>query len=346
MTINLPREERLSGCLIGCAVGDSLLLPAEGLSRSAVARRFPGPLRQRLVCSRGLISDDTEHAFLTAQALLASGTDARRFARELAARMRWWLLALPGGCGLATGRGILRLWCGIPPERSGVRSAGNGPAMRAAIIGLRWAADRPQRVAFLTASTHLTHRDPQALSAALAVAEAAAWIANDEPLSALWEAWQRCGDDAPWVDLMATLQRLFTAGASVDDAAQALGCPHYVSGYAMHSVPLALFAWLRHRHDPATGVEALLRCGGDTDTMAAIAGALFGADDGEAVFPPQWISHICEWPISVPRLRSAGLALAQNHTRAVHWMWPLLPVRNLVFLVVILGHGMRRLWPW
>ena len=340
------KTDRLIGCLIGSAVGDSILLPSEGLSRTVVSRRFSGPLRQRLLFGRGMISDDTEHAFLTAQSLLSGGEDSRRFARHLAGRLRWWLLALPGGCGRATGLGILRLWCGISPERSGIRSAGNGPAMRAAIIGLRWAQDHTQRIAFITASTNMTHRDPQALSAALAVAEAAAWIASQGESAALWDAWERCGNDPTWNDSVALLRRSLADGSTVDELAIRLGCSQRVSGYAMHSVPVALYAWLRHRHDPETGIAALLRCGGDTDTMAAIAGALFGADDGEAVFPASWVSRICEWPISPQRLRAAGTAIAHDKNRAVFWAWPVLPMRNLVFLVIVIGHGIRRLWPW
>lgn len=77
----MDRAERLIGCLIGTAVGDSLLLPAEGLSRKAIARRFTGRPRHRLIFGRGMISDDTEHAFLTAQALLVADGDPQRSAR-------------------------------------------------------------------------------------------------------------------------------------------------------------------------------------------------------------------------------------------------------------------------
>ena len=350
--MSLSPRDRMVGCLVGAAVGDSLLLPSEGLSRKAVAKNFSGPLRQRLLFGRGMISDDTEHAFLTAQSLLSGGADPQRFAQQLARRLRWWLLALPGGCGRATGLGIIRLWCGISPASSGIRSAGNGPAMRAAIIGLRWADYPVQRVAFITASTHMTHRDPQALSAALAVAEAAAWIyshqASSAPqeLTALWEAWRKCGSDSSWSNMIEILNQFNADGSTVDEVATAFGCSQGVSGYAMHSVPVALYAWLHHRHDPEAGFAALLRCGGDTDTMAAIAGALFGADDGEAVFPTPWLSHICEWPISLNRLRSAGAALAHNKTQAVGWAWPCLPLRNLFFLIIVIGHGFRRLVPW
>jgi hypothetical protein len=51
------------------------------------------------------------------------------------ARLRGWLLSLPAGIGFATLRAILKLWLGFPLNRSGVYSAGNGPAMRVAVIG-------------------------------------------------------------------------------------------------------------------------------------------------------------------------------------------------------------------
>jgi hypothetical protein len=44
-------------------------------------------------------------------------------------RLRFWLLGLPAGIGLATGRGIFKLWCVYHPEQAGVFSAGNGPAI-------------------------------------------------------------------------------------------------------------------------------------------------------------------------------------------------------------------------
>ena len=82
-----------------------------------------------------MVSDDTEHTCLVAQALCAAPTDADRFARHLARGLRWWLLGLPAGIGSATLRATLKLWLGFPPARSGVFSAGNGPAMRSAILG-------------------------------------------------------------------------------------------------------------------------------------------------------------------------------------------------------------------
>jgi ADP-ribosylglycohydrolase len=232
-----------------------------------------------------MVSDDTEHAFLTAQALLVAGDDASVFASALARRLRWWLVTVPGGCGKATAQGLLRSWIGIHPSRCGVRSAGNGPAMRAAIIGLRW-ADHPRRLAeFINASTAITHRDERARIAALAIATAAAHVAHGDSTSSLFSSWRSMTDDVEWRNIVNRLEEGISNEHSVDDMASKFGCPTYVSGYAYTSVPLPLYAWLRHPDDAEACLTAILRCGGDTDTMGAIAAALIGASRGRDAFP-------------------------------------------------------------
>ena len=123
-----------------------------------------------------MISDDTEHTLFVAQSLMAHPDSSERFAKRLAWCLRGWLLTLPAGIGMATLRSILRLWGGIPPHRSGVYSAGNGPAMRSAPIGAFFPHDPLRLESFLQASTLLTHTDPRALIGARAIARLSAWI--------------------------------------------------------------------------------------------------------------------------------------------------------------------------
>ena len=120
------------GLLVGTAVGDSLGLPAEGLSRRRVRKLFRGRWRHRFLLRRGMVSDDTDHTFFVSQSLLAHPDSAARFGRRFAWHLRLWLLTVPAGVGAATLKSILRLWVGVGHERSGVYSAGNGPAMRLA----------------------------------------------------------------------------------------------------------------------------------------------------------------------------------------------------------------------
>jgi ADP-ribosyl-[dinitrogen reductase] hydrolase len=159
------------GCLMGTAIGDALGLPLEGLSRQRAERMFgPPPLTHRFFFGRGMVSDDTDHAVMTAQALIASGGDVDKFRRSLGWRLRWWFLSLPAGVGLATFRACIKLWLGFPPAKSGVWSAGNGAAMRAAILGVYECRNDAKLWEFVQASSLITHTDSRAVQGAMAIA--------------------------------------------------------------------------------------------------------------------------------------------------------------------------------
>src|SRR5262249_57883228 len=99
----MARPDQIVGVILGTAVGDALGLPREGLSRRRARKLFGGPpLRHRFLFGHGMVSDDTEHTCMTAQALLRAPEDVDAFARSLAWRLRFWLLGLPAATGWAT----------------------------------------------------------------------------------------------------------------------------------------------------------------------------------------------------------------------------------------------------
>ena len=166
-------EDALVGCLLGMALGDSIGLWCEGMAPQRQRRLAPGPLQQRLLFNRGMVSDDTEHACMTAQALIVSAGDPDRFECSLAWRLRWWLVGIPAGIGWATLRALVKLWLGFPSTRSGVYSAGNGPCMLAPILGVAHGHDSARLRALVHRATRLTHRDPRAEQAVSIIASAA-----------------------------------------------------------------------------------------------------------------------------------------------------------------------------
>jgi ADP-ribosyl-[dinitrogen reductase] hydrolase len=338
--------ERISGLLLGGAVGDSLGLPGEGISPQRQRKLWPGDLRHRFLFGRGMISDDTEHAFMTAQALLEAGGDVERFRLALAWKLRWWFVALPAGVGLATARACMRLWRGVPPERSGVNSAGNGPAMRSAILGAVFACDPEKRREFVRASTRLTHLDPKAETAALAVAEAAAWIVRgNQPINDFIGLLPAVGADEEWATICQQLSGAMAGQEAVAEFAASLGLANGVTGYSYHTVPVALYAWLRHRGDFSAAVTHAIRCGGDTDTVAAIVGSLAGCDVGSEGIPSEWTEGLVDWPRSHRLLERLAKELCSPSGRRLRWFWPGVLPRNLFFLAVVLAHGFRRLLP-
>jgi len=146
------------------------------------------------------------------------------------------------------------------------------------------------------------------------------------------------------------LERGLSKGTSVLDFADALGLRRSVSGYSYHSVPIALFAWLRFPGDFREALTSALNCGGDTDTMGAIVGALAGASVRISGIPSEWLNRICEWPRSLKVMDRAAERLARQNKVGkpldpIEYFWPALAPRNLAFLIVVLAHGFRRLAP-
>jgi len=284
------RSEVLVGCLSGLAIGDSLLLSFEKCTRRSLVRFKDRPLEQGLCCRRGMLSDDTEHAVFVLQAWIRSEGDLGRFQRSLAWRLRWWLLCLPAGIGKATLRSIVRLWLGWSPECSGVSSGGNGTLMRAPVLGVLITRDRAERWRWVDASSRLTHRDAAPRIAARAVAEVTAWLARREESPCPWTELAACGpDDHRWIDLLDLVRAKLDAGAGVQDLADAFGFSDGVPGYSYFTIGLALFAFLQHRSDPASGMRALRDTGGDTDTVGAIAGSFWGTGRCPAATWTPWL---------------------------------------------------------
>lgn len=337
-------ERAIHGALLGTAVGDALGLPAEGLQPERIRRRWNGDWRMRLVFGRGMLSDDTEHTFAVAQSLAEHPMDAALFQRALAARLRWWFLSLPAGVGMATAKACIKLWFGISPEKSGVFSAGNGPAMRSALIGVYFHADSAKRREFVRASTRITHTDPKAEEAALAVAEAAAFGVNGGDAREIIAALTAISQDSSWQTAMERLGVHLGQGCSTKEFADAMGLKNGVSGYSFHTVPVALYAWLRYREDFAKALTSALDCGGDTDTVGAIVGAISGASLGAESIPMEWSERIADWPLSVAKLAGAAHNLALSE-KIPSLNWPARVLRNALFLCIVLAHGFRRLLP-
>ncbi|TWU19377.1 ADP-ribosylglycohydrolase [Allorhodopirellula heiligendammensis] len=336
-------------------MGDALGLPYEGVSPQRAPRLLGPPDRYRFLLGRGMISDDTEHTCMVAQSLIDARGDVDVFTKRFASRLRWWILALPAGVGKATARAGIRLWLGVKPQNAGVFSAGNGPSMRAAIFGAA-IDDVKLMLEMVRASSRLTHSDPKAECGAIAVALAAKHSRDHETVDAnLWldHVVNAVGDDGvELTDLLRKAVLSTRAGESTPDFTQALGLAKGVTGYTYHTVPVAIHAWLSHPKDFRQSVTTIIRCGGDADTTAAIVGGIVGAGVGCGGVPEEWIDGLWEWPRSVTWMRSLGESLADSIdekpitvTKAPS-INPLgVLVRNLLFLLVVLFHGFRRLAP-
>ncbi len=346
------QEDAIAGAILGCAVGDALGLAYEGLSKRRGRRIYGEPDRFRLLFGHGMVSDDTEHTLMAARALCEFPDDPDKFARRLGGYFRWWLLGIPAGIGLATLKAIIRLWFGVPASRSGVNSAGNGAAMRSAIIG---AAIDDQRIMnqFVQASASITHSNTWAGFGAFVIAQAAfcarrGYDQRERYMEIVLNK-DKEGGLGEFYTLMEQLNESLKAGEITEAFAEKICGERGVSGYVLHTVPVCLHAWLSFPRDYRKAVEAVIRCGGDTDTTAAIVGAIVGAGVGREGIPIEWQTRLWEPAHSVDYME----CLAEATENAVQHKPFVLPktnpfvgiIRNLIFLMTVLFHGFRRLFP-
>lgn len=340
------------GCLLGTAVGDAVGLKREGLSRQRALRLCGGPpLDSGLIFGMAFCSDDTEHTLMVGRALAVSNGDAKLFERQFAGDLKKWLLTVPAGVGFATLKSCLKLLLGLGPSRSGVFSAGNGPAMRSALIGV-CAESIESLVEFVRASTRVTHTDPRAEEAALLVAQAARLArtgASPEPRLFIAKAAAAVvGDELR--DILLSAADALAAGMSCADFAISQGWTKGISGYVNQTVPAALYCWASSPTDFRRCIENAVMLGGDTDSVAAIAGAICGANLGSEAIPADWVDRLAEWPRTTNWIRRLAQELAValenrtvTHPPPMYWLATL--PRNAIFAAVVILLGVRRLLP-
>lgn len=347
----MSRYPHTLGCMLGTAVGDAAGLRREGLTPSRAKKLYGVDVSPNLFAGYGMCSDDTEHTVMVARALALASRDPERFERLLAGQLKLWLLAAPAGVGLATLRACLKLLIGFGANRSGVFSAGNGPAMRSALIGVTSGSDA-ECEELVRRSTRLTHTDPRAEEGALVVARAAGLAINKSPLAPLHflrsEAQRVTGQDLG--GRLAAACRSLDEGRSPREFAVSQGWSQGISGYVNQTVPAALYCWAASPNDFRQSVTDAVLLGGDTDSVAAITGAIAGANLGDSAIPAEWIAGLSEWPRNVEWMRRTALALEENllgerlvNPPSMHWLATL--PRNAVFAAVVLGLGFRRLLP-
>jgi poly(ADP-ribose) glycohydrolase ARH3 len=283
----LDRHARALGALLGTFVGDAVGMPYEGVPAPSIPERLE-MVEARL--GRGTYTDDTEMMILVAESLLACPElDPIDLGERFLA-----------GCDPARGygsgtRAVLALWRnGVPIDEAaglifdGQGSAGNGAAMRVAPLAVRY-ADAPARVrSEAERSARVTHTHPIGVDGAIIQASAIAAALRGDPILA---AAREAARTPELVDKLQRVRELRGEPARPTDVAEELGC----GSTADRSVPTAIFCALVHDNFEAA-VSFAVSCGGDTDTIAAMTGAIAGARDGAAGIPERWLKALEDGP--------------------------------------------------
>ena len=307
--MSVPTPDQRAGCLLGLALGDALGFVVEA-EPPEVAAAYVEELRAGRAGEHshprfpfGQYSDDTQFA----RELLISVRETGRFDPAVFGRRLAALFAngRDVGAGPGSRAAALRLAAGVPWSEAGAPApyAGNGSAMRAAPIGLL-SEDCATAVRVAVQQSRVTHQDTRCAAGAVAMAAGAAMAARGGPIDPpAWVA-ELSGVVRPIDQRVAEVMELagVWAGLPPDRAAAALreagldpasaGQWRGVSGHVVPTVVWALYAFLHSPDSYLDAVSVAIEVGGDTDTMAAMAGALAGARLGGAALPAALVERL------------------------------------------------------
>jgi ADP-ribosyl-[dinitrogen reductase] hydrolase len=280
--------DRVVGSVLGLALGDALGAPFEFHRATAVPRPLPAFELPWMGLPPGTTTDDTAMA----RNLVRSLSEREGFDPEdLVARHVAWFRTGPPDIGTLTRRVLHRVARGADAEEAARRvweergpevSAGNGSVMYCAPLGVAYAG-RPGRLLELAPRlSALTHFDERCRTAVLAVTLAVAALVRGDTASEASNGALTAVQDLEGGEELEYLVEAVGGTRPVDGPDQ---------GFCLFTAAVGLQAVGRgDAFEPE--LRRIVALGGDTDTNAAVAGALLGAMDGLSHLPPMWLSRL------------------------------------------------------
>jgi ADP-ribosylglycohydrolase len=284
----MDMADRITGSVLGLALGDAVGAPFEGRRAADVPDPIPAMELPWMGLPPGSTTDDTAMARNLVRSLATRG---ELEPDDLVARHLEWFRSGPPDVGTFTRRVLSRVDRGEDPfeaarsvweERGPEVSAGNGSVMYCAPLGLAYANRGEELLDVAPELSALTHYDERCRTAVLAVTVATAALARGQSsegavAAALTAVVEREGGEE-----LEYLVEIAGVGRQIDGPDQ--GFCLFTAGVALQS--------LLGTGDFEVEVGRVVALGGDTDTNAAVAGALLGALVGEAGLPGEWLDRL------------------------------------------------------
>jgi ADP-ribosylglycohydrolase len=287
--------DRFIGSIVGFAIGDALGMPTQFLTRDQIRRYYgktvtgflrahPGHASDSL--PQGSYTDDTQMMLAAAECLIECG--AMEPARQAEALLSWYVNAAPHRTPMrANMRACKHLSAGRPWTKSGVFSGGCGAAVRMPPIGLFFHRCPEALMRAALDACMMTHTDPRAKAASVAVAYLVARLVQTNERSSPGEQVLETADRVASLDQdMAAMLRWVTQMLHLnpEEALFEIG----TSSDAIEAIPAATYCFLKYPRQYQNAVLAAVNAGDASDSIAALTGSMVGAYSGIDAIPKHW----------------------------------------------------------
>ncbi len=290
---------RFKGTIVGFAVGDALGMPAEFLSRDQIRRYYGKPITGFIkahpghACDflpLGSYTDDTQMMLATAECLVENGKMDP--ARQADALLGWYLNTVPHRAPTrANVRACKHLSTGRAWTKSGVFSAGCGAAVRMPPLGLFLFHEPEALVRAALDACSITHTDPRARAAAVAVAYLIARLIQATDRCSAGDQVMETADRVASIDTnLAAMLRWVTqiTHLPAEEALFEIG----TGADALEAIPAAVYCFLKHPRNYSGALISAVNGGDAADSIAALTGSMVGALAGIEAIPKQWQEEV------------------------------------------------------
>jgi len=284
-------KAKFLGALVGTGIGDAVGAPFEGCLRFSPEEIEAVTEKQEVLS----YTDDTHMMIGVAESLLrCGGFNGKDMAHTFAENYE---LEPYRGYGPGPPHVFRLIKAGVAWDKAAERlyhggSYGNGAAMRMAPIGVLY-HDNPAMLREIAhKSGQITHAHPLGREGAALQAYAVALAANLRPREDFSGGYflAKLADfmsEAVYREKLDTIERLM---GEPDKGKVVLGLGNGIE--AFNSVPAAIYSFLSQPHSFTRAVIGAISLGGDTDTIAAMTGAISGAYLGIRAIPIKWRNRL------------------------------------------------------
>lgn len=302
-------ESKYKGCFVCLAIADSYGAFYEG----GIVERLLWRLIGKTSDGKKRFTDDTQMSLdIAASYIEKKGIDQQHLAQTFAANYQWSRGYGPTAAKLLKGIKNGGEWAVLNRRKFKDGSMGNGAAMRAPIVALCHPVIDQTLAGYVRKTAEITHANPLAIEGAYIIAVATCMALNDSPNEHIIQFIAAICVSEEYKEKLRRCKQLYLSeSVARKDIKRRLG-----NGIlATESCMTSLYFALKYRDSRLEDMLGeIFKLGGDTDTIGAMAGAIWGAFNGD-----KDISHLAKAVESIDKIENFAVQLHEKYLTGEIW---------------------------